>query len=190
MCAPLLLAAVPAMMTAMGGASGVAAISGGIGALGSIATFLGTQSAHHAAVQTANLNYAAKDEQTQRENVQTSQQQTEQNLTDAVKQAQTFGQVATSASALGLGQFSSNQLLTTSAVAYNRTLGINAANYDNKRANIQTELQGASLKRSSDIAAAPKANLGTLALSLAGNALSSVSTYGALGGKFGVKPAA
>jgi hypothetical protein len=165
-----------------------AAVVGGAGVAKSIMGFIGTQAAHHVAVQTANLNYAAKDEQTQRENALVSGQQANTNLTDAVAQAQSMGRIATSAASLGLGQYSSHQLLAADATAYNRRMGIEDANYDNKRANIQTELEGASLTRSSAIAQAPKANLGTLALSLAGNAADAATTYGSLGGKFGIQP--
>lgn len=189
MCAPLLLAAAPAALSALGGASGVGMATAGLGAVSSIMGFFGQQAARSAAIKSANLNFAAKDEQAQRENAQLSEQQTEQSLTDAVSYAQSFGRIATSASAQGLGQYSSHQLISANAAGYNRTLGIKDKNYDNKRLGIATDLEGAHMQRSSAIAAAPKANLGSLAMSLAGNALQGVSTFAALGGKFGV-PAA
>lgn len=188
MCAPL-LALAPAALSAVGGASGVGAITAGLGAASSLMGFFGAQSARSAAIKSANLNFAAKDEQAQRENVQLSGQQTEQSLTDAVSYAQSFGRIATSASALGLGQATTHQMISANAAGYNRTLGIQDRNFGTKRQNIQSELEGASLQRSSAIASAPKANLGSLALGLAGNALSGLTTYAALGGKFGVQPA-
>lgn len=187
MCAPL-LAAIPAIAAAVS-PSAIGAATAGVGALGSIAGFFGAQSAHHAAVQSANLNYAAEDQKAQLENSQLSSQQSEGALTDAVAEAQAQGRIAASASSLGLGVYSSHALFSEAAAGYNRTIGINDANYSNQRAGIQTDLEGASLRRSSAIAAAPRANLGTLALGLAGNVLQGASVFAAAGGKFGVAPA-
>lgn len=190
MCAPLLLAAIPAAISAVGGASGVAAITTGVGALSSVMGFFGAQQAHHAAAVAADRNYAAADEKAQREGVLTSAQATETNLSDAVTYAQSFGRIATSAASLGLGQYSVSGALNANAAAGNRKIGIEDTNAATKRTQIQTDLEGASLQRSSALANAPRANLGSLALSLAGNALQGASTYASLGGKFGVAPAA
>lgn len=187
MCAPL-LALAPLALSAVGGASGVAAISAGVGALSTITGYLGTQAAHHSAVQAASLNYAAADEKAQRQNVVDSARTSEDNLSDAVAFAQSQGRIAASASTLGLGQYSLSGALNANAASYNRRIGISDTNAANERGNIQADLEGAALQRNSAIANAPKANLGSLALGLAGNALQGISTYGALGGKFGVTP--
>lgn len=164
-----------------------AAASSAASAGSAIMSYFGAQSAHHAAVQSANLNYNAKLEQSQRENVQLSEQEGQNNLTSAVQQAQAFGRIATSAASLGLGQYSTHQVLSADAATYNRTMGINDQNYDNKRVNLQTEMEGAGLQRNSEIAAAPRSNLGSLALGLIGSAGQGASTYAAVGGRFGVQ---
>lgn len=157
--------------------------------VGNVVNYFGIQSAHHAAVQAANLNYNEKSAQADQQNVQLSEQETETNLSDAVKQAQGFGRIATSASALGLGAFSTHQLLSDNAAAYNRSIGITERNADQSRANLQTELTGASIQRSTEISNAPHTNLGMLALSLGKSAAAGATSYADLGGRFGVTPA-
>lgn len=160
----------------------------GLGIIGNVMNYFSIQSAHHAAVQAANLNYNMKSQQVDQQNVQIGQQETEQNLTDAVKQAQTFGRIATSASALGLGQYSSRQLVGDEAAGYNRHLGLNTRNALQARQNLQTELTGASIQRSTEISNAPHTNLGVLALSIGKSAVGGASTYADLGGKYGMTP--
>lgn len=174
MCSPQLAAA--------GGQAGMSMI-------GNVVNYFAIQSAHHAAVQAANLNFNMKAEQADKQNVQIGQQETEQNLTDAVKQAQSFGRIAVTASALGLGDYSTRQLTAATYAAHNRNLGINTRNADQARGNLQTELTGASIQRSTEISNAPHTNLGQLALSLGKSAAGGATTYADLGGKFGMTPA-
>lgn len=157
--------------------------------IGNVVNYFAIQSAHHAAVQAANLNFNMKQQQADRENVQIGEQQTENNLTDAVKYAQNFGRIASSASALGLGVYSTRQLIGNNAAGFNRTLGINDRNADNARANLQTQLTGASIQRSTEISNAPHTNLGMLALSIGKSVTGGATTYADLGGKFGATPA-
>lgn len=159
-------------------------------ALSSVVNYFGTQSAHHAAVGAANLNYSMAEQQAGRQNVQLSEQASETSLTDAVQRAREFGQIATSAGDLGLGASSEHQLLSASAAGYNRTLGIEDTNVANQRANIQTNLTGASIQRSTAIASAPRTNLLKLGLDLVGAGSQGLGVYGALGGTVGIKPAA
>lgn len=160
----------------------------GLGIIGNVMNFLSIQSAHHAAVQAANLNFNQKSAQVDRENVQLGEQQTENNLTDAVKYAQNFGRIASSASELGLGAYSTRQLIGNNAAGFNRTLGINDRNAANARTNLQSQLTGASIQRSTEISNAPHTNLGVLALSIGKTVVGSASTYADLGGKFGATP--
>lgn len=167
-------------------AGGIA--QGVVGVTTAFVNYFAIQSAHHAAVQAANLNYHAKAEQVERENVQLSEQQGQNNLSTAVQQAQAFGRIATSAGALGLGAYSSHQMFSADAAAYNRTLGITDKNYANKRTNLQAELEGAGVQRNVDISNAPHTNLGMLALGVAQGAVGGMNTYASMGGRYGVTP--
>lgn len=166
-----------------------AGANAGLGMVGNVVNYFAVQSAHHAAVQAANLNYNMKSQQVDQANVQLSQQQSENAVTNAVKYAQGFGRIATSASALGLGRSSTGQLLNANSAGYNRTTGIMDRNYDARRTSLQTELTGATIQRSTEISNAPHTNLGMLALGLAKSAAGGAADYAAMGGKFGLTPA-
>lgn len=165
----------------------LALVAGGASAAKTVMGFIGQQQAASANKKAANLNYNLKVEQASRQNAQLSEQQTQTALTDAVTIAQNFGRIATSASSLGLGRTTAHRLLGVAATGANRALAANEANYANKRVDLQTELTGASIQRSSQIASVPSPTYGELALNLIGDAADTASNYAALGGKFGVK---
>lgn len=156
--------------------------------VGNVMNYFAIQSAHHAAVQAANLNYNMKAQAVGQKNVQLGEQETEANLTNAVRTAQGFGRIAASASSLGLGAFSTRQLVGNNAAGSNRSLGITTRNAAQARTALQTELTGASIQRSTEISNAPHTNLGMLALSLTKSAVGGATTYADLGGKFGSTP--
>lgn len=167
----------------------LAASSAGLNVIGNFVNYFAIQSAHHAAVQAANLNYNMKAQQVEQQNVQLSQAQSEQSVTNAVKLAQNFGHIATSASALGLGSSSTQQMLNANRAGFNRTVGITDRNFDARRTALQTDLTGATIQRSTEISNAPHTNLGMLALGVAKSAVGGASDYAAMGGKFGMTPA-
>lgn len=148
--------------------------------------FIGGQQAHHDEVQAANLNYAQKFNADQAEGAQVNAQQSESNLSDSVKAAQSFGTIAASASSLGLGTYSLSNLFGSDATAAQRTQAITDANYAGKRNAIATDLQGAALQRNSEIRAAnaSKPGLVSLALGVQKAVTDTASQALALGAKF------
>jgi len=166
----------------------VAGASAGLGVISNVVNYFAIQSAHHATVQAANLNYNMKAQAVDQKNVQLGEQETEANLTNAVRTAQGFGRIAVSATALGLGQYSTRQLIGNNAAGSNRSLGITTRNADQARTGFQTELTGASIQRSSEIANAPHTNLGMLALGIGKSLVGGAADYAALGGKVGMTP--
>jgi hypothetical protein len=176
MCVPLVAAA--------------ALASTAVGAASSIYGYFGAQAAHHSAVEAANLNFNMKSQQVGQENSQLSENQSQQSLTDSVRYAQSLGQIANSASAMGLGASSTHQLLSARTAGYNNLIGTEDTNLENKRNALGGDLTGASIQRSVQIAQAPKENLFQLGMGLVGNAAQGASMYGSLGGRFGISPAA
>lgn len=165
-------------------------LQAGVGVVSSIYNYFGTQAAHHSAVEAANLNYNMKAQQVGQENTQLSENQSQQSLADSVKYAQSFGQIANSASAMGLGASSEHGLLTSRAAGYNNLVGVEDTNLANKRQALGADLTGASIAKSEQIAQAPKENLFELGLNMASSAAGGAQLYGNLGGRFGLQPAA
>lgn len=194
MCLPLLALALPALGSigaALGTSAGaIAGISTALSIGSSVASFVGGQAAAHNEIVSANRNYAAKFNQTQIEGSQVDQAQSEEDLTNAVKAAQSFGSIAASASSLGIGRTSLQQVLSADATGAGRNFAITQANYTAKREGVNTELYGAQLERQSQVEAA-RANRPSglsLALGIAGAVAGGASQYMQLGGKFGGAP--
>lgn len=207
MCPPLLLAAVPAITSALGtlgigagaaalpaaastafgfgSAAGIANLSGALGAVSTITGFIGQTQAAAAAKKAANLNFANKTTALTQENTQLSARESEDHVSAAIKSAQTFGRISASAAAMGLGNSTLSPYLDAAEGSVSRDSAIEDLNTNSKRVELGSEATGARLERDSTIAAHPSPSPVSLALGLGKDAFGAASLFSQLGGKFG-----
>lgn len=160
----------------------LAATSAVVGIGSSVASYIGQNQAAHAAQKAANLNYANKANQVATENTRLSNQETQTNVSNAVRAAQSMGEIAASSSSLGSPTV--HQLIGANLAGLNRARGVTDANAAARRVDLSTELYGAALERNSTIASNPRATLGSLALGIGSSLVNAGTTYASLGGKF------
>lgn len=195
MCPPL-LALIPAAISSLslaGAATGAAAAatpgiigaaSAGLGAISAVASYAGGISAHDAAKKAANLNYSQKLGAINQSNVQLSQEQSEDTASGAIKQAQSFGRIAASASSLGLGASTMTPFLNAALAGDARNTAVDLLNITGKRNELGNERYSAALERKSAIDAVPRPGISSLFLGLGKSALEGASTFAQVGGKF------
>lgn len=199
MCPPL-LALIPAAIStlslsgaaaggagaALGGlsAGSIGAASAGLGAISAISSYVGGISAHDAAKKAANLNYSQKLGAINQSNVQLSQEQSEDTASGAIKQAQSFGRIAASASSLGLGASTMTPFLNAALAGDARNTAVDLLNITGKRNELGNERYSAALERKSAIDAVPRPGISSLFLGLGKSALEGASTFAQVGGKF------
>lgn len=215
MCPPLLLAAVPAVLAAvgstgaaatlglgtaaaagtlaagstsfaLGSAAGLANLSGALSAIGTITSFVGESQAAAANKKAANQNFAAKTNALNTQNTQLSEQESEDHVSNAIKSAQQYGRISATAASLGMGQSTLSPYLAAAQGNVARGQAIEDINTNSKRQNIQAEQTGAELERQSTINSKPSPSPLNLALGLGKDVFSAGSLFGQLGGKFGV----
>ena len=205
MCPPL-LALIPAVVSVLGTAGagiGAAAtavtglsagtlggITAGIGAVQAVASFAGGMSAHEQAVTAANVDYHAKMGAINAQNVQLSQEQSENTETGAIKMAQSFGRIAASATTLGLGKSTLAPYISGAQGGDARNTDIENLNIEGKRNQLGSDLYGAALQRKSTIDQTPSPGILSLVLGLGKAGLEGATTYANAGGKFNTGGAA
>lgn len=159
-------------------------VTAGVGALSSVAGFIGQQQAYKANVESANVGYMAKMNDLNTQAVQIDRQQSENTASAVIARAKAAGAISASASSFGIGPQSAAAAENASDVAINRDLAIRNINSESQRLQNASERTGAALSRQSQIAQVPKANPLSLALGLAGSALGGVDEFSKLGGRF------
>lgn len=131
-----------------------------------IMDFIGGQQQHHEQLVAANLNLAQKFNSTQATGAQLNAQQSEENLTNAIKAAQSSGTIAASASSYGVGTYSLSNLFGSDATAAQRTKAITDTNFAGERLAISEDYHGAVLQRNAEVRAADAAKPGLVSLAL------------------------
>lgn len=153
-----------------------------------ITSFIGAQQAYSANRQAANLNFANKTNALNAENTQLSEQSSEDHVSNAIKSAQQYGRIASTAASLGLGLSTLSPYLGAAQANVGRTQAIEDLNTSAKRQNIVAQQTGAEQERVSTIISKAKPNLLNLALNLGTDAVGGTATFAQTGGKFGINP--
>lgn len=163
-----------------------AGAQGGLNVISTIVGFIGEQQNAAAAKKAANLNYASTTDALGRQNDELSAMSSEDHVTAAIREAQSFGRISALGSSLGLGTSSLTPAMGAQQASIARGLAIDDMNVNSKRNNIQASATGAMRTRDSDIAAHPSPGYLSLALNLGKAATGGANAYAEAGGKFGV----
>lgn len=161
-------------------------MSAGQGALGvtkDIMSFVGQQQAYHDNRIAANLQFANTSNVVAQQAEQTNVKQSQDTISNIIDSAQRFGRIAASASTIGVGAGTVGAAVSASQVLNNRRQGAINFNANSERLQQGTELTAANLRRTSQINSVKKANIVSLGLDIAGDAVGAQSTYYASGGQ-------
>lgn len=167
MCGPLALAAIPATL----------------GVVQAGMDFVGGQQAYHANRIAANTQYASTYNTAQQQAGQTNVKQSQDTVSNVIDAAQRFGRIAAGASSIGLGAGTVGAAVNASGVLTGRRQGAISFNANSERNQIGNEVQGANLRRTSQINSVQKPSLLGLMVGIGKAATSGGNTYYASGGK-------
>lgn len=164
----------------------LAAVPAALSAVSTVVGFIGQQQQAGAAKTAANLNYASTTDALGRQNDELSAMSSEDHVTAAIREAQSFGRISALGSSLGLGTSSLTPAMGSAQAGIARNLAIEDMNVNSRRNNIQASATGALRTRDSDIAAHPSPGYLGLALGLGKDALGGYNSYIEAGNKIGV----
>lgn len=148
-------------------------------------SFLGQQQAAKSNAQAANVTAANSYNDIGRRGVQIDQQNSENILSSLIDRTAAQGAISASASAMGTGVATTDQISNAAAFGAGRNASIDQLNSDNQRGQLTSDRTGVSLRRQSQINSVQGPSLIGLGFQLAGDTLKGASTYTSLGGKFG-----
>lgn len=150
---------------------------------GSVMSFVGQQQAYGFNEKMANLQFANTSNAETIKTGEVNQQQSEQDVTNAVNQAQAFGKIAASGTSSAAGRGTIGAAETSAGITSARQFGLTQQQGTAQRQQVGTELQGANLQRTSQINSMQKPSLASLVLGIVGGGVSGGQTYYASGGK-------
>ena len=162
----------------------IAAATFAVGAGQAVSGYFGAQEAYKANKQAANLSAAYQHDVIQQKSIQLDQEKSEKALDTAIATVRAQGQVAASASAMGVAPSSIVGAINADMFGIGRQAMADETNDRNARLQLSNELRGAEIERVSKINSVAKPGVLDLALGIAGAGLKGVDAYSTAGGKF------